>query len=209
MNGIFACVFACVGLIASGIAANAQSNPSPPFSYGSVPTAGQWNSYFAAKQDYLGFTPFSTAGGSLSGELSLHPSTTSISGLNVGIGVAPTSPLDGDLWMTTRGIAYRAGGVTYGPFGGGSSPTNTGSCAINTQVGGNIAGTFHANGACVAGTIILGFATTAPNGWACFATDRTTPADAVNQSASSATSATFGTVTMVASDVVQFSCAAY
>lgn len=90
----------------------------------------------------------------------------------------------------------------------GAVPTPSGSCSVNTQTGGNTAGTFKANGACVAGTVILTFATTAPTGWACQATDQTTPADIMNQTASSGTTATF-TGTMANLDVVVFSCLAY
>lgn len=39
-----------LALLLAPFAAHAQS--SPGLSYGQVPTAGQWNSYFAAKQDY-------------------------------------------------------------------------------------------------------------------------------------------------------------
>lgn len=46
--------FALLLALASG--ANAQS--SPGFVFGDVPTAAQWNSYFAAKVDYAGYTPF-------------------------------------------------------------------------------------------------------------------------------------------------------
>ncbi len=90
----------------------------------------------------------------------------------------------------------------------GSTPTASGSCSVNTQTGGNTAGTFKANGACAAGTVILTFAATAANGWACDAHDQTTTADAMNQTASSTTSVTF-TGSMVSLDVVAFKCAAY
>lgn len=38
----------------------ALAQSSPGLVTGQVPTAAQWNSYFAAKQDYLGFTPLNT-----------------------------------------------------------------------------------------------------------------------------------------------------
>jgi hypothetical protein len=50
----------------------AFSQSSPGLSYGQIPTAGQWNSYFAAKQDYLGFTPFNPSGGTITGNLSVE-----------------------------------------------------------------------------------------------------------------------------------------
>ena len=90
----------------------------------------------------------------------------------------------------------------------GTPPTNSGACAIKTQVGGNTAGTFVSNGGCSASTVILSFATTAPNGWACNASDLTTPADSMKQTASGTTFVTL-TGTMVANDVVAFSCTAF
>ena len=90
-----------------------------------------------------------------------------------------------------------------GTIATGSAPTAMGTCPINTQVGGNTAGTFAANGACASGTVILTFATTAPHGWVCNATDQTTGADTMKQTASSATSCTL-TGTMASADVVGF-----
>ena len=86
----------------------------------------------------------------------------------------------------------------------GSSPANTGTCSINTQLGGPMAGSFKANGACAAGTVIFTF-TAAPNGWSCDAHDLTTTADAINETAYTTTSVTF-TATMAASDLAVFKC---
>lgn len=91
---------------------------------------------------------------------------------------------------------------------GGAAPTPSGACSVNTQTGGNTAGTFKANGACAASTVILTFAQAAPTGWACRANDQTTPGDAMNETASGASSVTF-TGTMVSADVVSFLCQAY
>ena len=55
---------------------------------------------------------------------------------------------------------------------------------------------------------ILTFATTATNGWACEASDLTTRADAVQQTAYTTTTATF-TGTMVSADLVTFHCFAF
>ncbi len=90
----------------------------------------------------------------------------------------------------------------------GTVPTPTGTCAINTQLGGNTAGSFKANGACASGTIILAMWATATNGYACTASDLTTPANAIKQTAYSTTSATFA-ATMAASDLVTFNCVAF
>lgn len=43
--------------LTAAIATTLSGQSSPGLYNGQVPTAGQWNSYFAAKQDYLGFAP--------------------------------------------------------------------------------------------------------------------------------------------------------
>lgn len=88
---------------------------------------------------------------------------------------------------------------------GGSAPAASGTCTINTQVGGNTAGSFKANGACAAGTVILTFSATAPNGYVCDAQDETTSADTVKQTAHGTNSVTF-TATMANADVIVFKC---
>jgi hypothetical protein len=90
----------------------------------------------------------------------------------------------------------------------GSVPTASGTCSVAGQTGGNTAGALTASGACMSGTYILTFANAAPNGWACDASDRTTTADTVKQTASSTTTATF-TATTANNDVVSFKCTAY
>lgn len=93
---------------------------------------------------------------------------------------------------------------TGGLLAGGSAPTNSGTCAINTQVGGATAGSFKANGACSSGTIILSMPTAA-NGWDCGAKNLTTPAT-FNQTAYTTTSVTFSSVTMASGDQATFKC---
>lgn len=94
------------------------------------------------------------------------------------------------------------------PVSNGSAPTASGTCPVNSQVGGNTAGTFAANGACSGGTVILTFAQSAPHGWACNAHDLTTPADGIAITSSTTTTATF-TGTLANSDVTSFECRAY
>lgn len=121
------------------------------------------------------------------------------------------------------GIARNAAGVTEANnatkgtlaefksrsyVGGGSSPTNSGTCAVTSQTGGNTVGSFIASGACAAGTYIFGFGFSAPNGWACDAEDRTTITDTIQQTASTVTNATFKATTASA-DVVSWKCTAY
>lgn len=101
--------------------------------------------------------------------------------------------------------------ATNGTFSGalistGSPPTLTGTCTTASQVGGNTAGSFTAT--CVSQTVIITFATTAPNGWACVVVDQTTPADVLAQSANSTTSCTVSGTT-VALDRVVFMARAY
>ncbi len=106
----------------------ALAQTSPNLTYGQVPTPAQWNSYFAAKQDLLGFPPLNVNGGQMLGPLGLTPSTDANgAGLNVAPGIAPGSPKDGDIWTTTAGIFVRINGVTIGPLiaGNGISCTGT------------------------------------------------------------------------------------
>lgn len=89
---------------------------------------------------------------------------------------------------------------------GGSPPALTGTCTTGSQVGGNTAGAFAAT--CISQTVIITFATTAPNGWVCNANDMTTPADSLKQSAYTTTSCTL-TGTTVALDSITFDARAY
>ncbi|NTJ67508.1 hypothetical protein G6M50_05985 [Agrobacterium rhizogenes] len=84
---------------------------SPNLSYGQVPTAGEWNGYFISKQDDLGYTPLNQAGGSMTGLLNILASSTSLAGINLAPGVAPLSPNNGDLWVTSTGIFAQINGV--------------------------------------------------------------------------------------------------
>lgn len=85
---------------------------SPGLIFGQVPTAPQWNSYFSAKQDLIGFTPVNKAGDVMLGELSTIASTTASTGFHITAGVAPTSPNVGDIWTTSTGLFAYLGGVT-------------------------------------------------------------------------------------------------
>lgn len=115
--------------------------------------------------------------------------------------VGPVVPGDIAAWWQ-NGQVYDGGRVNVST---GTLPVNSGSCAVTTQVGGATAGSFHASGACAGGTYVLTLSTGAPNGWACFASDMTTPADTVKQTASTATTVTF-TATTASADVIVFSC---
>lgn len=99
----------CAGLLIS----SAFSQSSPGLYYGQVPTAGQWNSYFAAKQDVLGYTPVNKAGDTMGGKITLVMAGTSTASANVPPGTAPSSPSSGDVWTTTGGVFWRLGSTTY------------------------------------------------------------------------------------------------
>lgn len=125
---------AFVALIAAALSitapAAAQVTPgltagcsSPPPAYGVVWTASQWIVCLSSLQPFLGYTPLNQAGGTMSGELGLSPSVTTNAPLNFQVGVAPTSPVNGDLWFTSSGLFYRAGGVSIGPLASTTSPT--------------------------------------------------------------------------------------
>lgn len=90
--------------------------------------------------------------------------------------------------------------------------TNNG-CTDQATVGGATAGTFKVGAAVTSCTeiVTMGDTATAPNGWSCTAIDLTTIGDVTNphQTASSTTTATFVSGTVVAGDVLQFSCVGY
>jgi hypothetical protein len=50
------------------------------------------------------------------GKLTTAASDTPQAGFNLPQGVAPTTPVNGDVWMTALGLFYRSGGTTKGPL---------------------------------------------------------------------------------------------
>lgn len=101
------------------LTATALAQSTPNFSYGQVPTAGEWNSAFARKQDYLGFPPLNSNGGSMTGKLYALPPSTGSAGINLGVGTAPGAPVSGDVWITPSGMYYFNGNTVVGPIGSG------------------------------------------------------------------------------------------
>ena len=91
----------------------------------------------------------------------------------------------------------------------GTPPTNSGSCALNTQLGGNTIGTFKASGACASGTYILTFASTAAHGWTCSSNDISTAAGVVRQSDTSTTWAKLTATSVLNTDLIGFACFPY
>lgn len=101
----------------------------------------------------------------------------------------------------------------------GTVPTgNTGTCnTAVTVAGGATAGTWTSTAVCaLGGTIILTGMPTQTTGYSCFMSDRTTNGVTINQSATTATSATFivrslptGSVQASANDIMQYACTGY
>lgn len=137
---------------------SAYAQSSPGLTYGQVPTAGQWNGYFAAKQDVLGYTPLNQAGGTMLGPLKTAAPTNSAAGFSILQGVAPNSPNNGDIWLTSTGLYYRAGNITFGPIGAG---TITGPA---TTTVGNVAKWGNTNGTALVDGGALGTAATQNTG---------------------------------------------
>jgi hypothetical protein len=113
----FALILATSALAAGG--AFAQSSPN--FSRGQVPTAGQWNAAFATKQDRLTFTPLNQAGGTMAGKLQAAPATVNGAGFSLLPGITPTSPSNGDLWVSGGSLFARLGGLTQQFLGSGGT----------------------------------------------------------------------------------------
>lgn len=99
---------------------------------------------------------------------------------------------------------------TAGLISKGTKFTTTG-CSVSATIGGATAGTYTSGttGACPV-VITMNGATglSAPNGWACTASDRTTTANGQQNTASTATTATISGTT-VTGDVISFHCTGY
>lgn len=91
--------------------------------YGKILTEAQWNYCFQQKQDSLGYAALNKGGDTMLGKLVTAPSSNAQAGLALAIGLAPTSPNDGDIWTTSSGLFVRIGGATIGPLGQGA-PTS-------------------------------------------------------------------------------------
>ena len=87
--------------------------------YGAVLTVGQWQACFQAKQNTLGYAPVNRAGDTMTGKLTTFGSSAGSAGFNLPTGTAPSSPTDGDVWITAVGMFAQVNGGTVGPFGTG------------------------------------------------------------------------------------------
>lgn len=78
----------------------------------------------------LGYTPVNKAGDTLTGKLNLPAASTAAASLNVVQGVAPTAPVNGDIWTTSLGVFAQIAGGTQ------QLASTTGSVAsFNTRTG--------------------------------------------------------------------------
>lgn len=114
-----------IGLIAAAVLALASTAATaqtcPPFTYGKVLTAGQWQACFDAKQNALGYTPVNKAGDVMLGRLVFPVPTGSFGNLSLTPGSAPSAPADGDMWITSAGLYAQIAGATVGPMSGSSA----------------------------------------------------------------------------------------
>lgn len=104
--------------------------------------------------------------------------------------------------------------VTGSYLHGGTVPTPSGTCPIDTQVGGNTAGSFQVNqvaGCAAAATVVLTFANAAANGYVCDAHDQNVPGALFNQTARTTNSVTLTVSgsTATDNDVVAFKCSGF
>ncbi len=103
-----------IALCLAAVQAQAQSYCSQ-LVYGAVLTAAQWQNCFQQKQDVLGYVPLNKGGDTMLGVLTLAPPTT-YGSLHFTPGNAPTSPVNGDVWMTAGGLFVQSGDATIGPI---------------------------------------------------------------------------------------------
>lgn len=111
----------------------AQSNPG--LVTGQVPTAAQWNSYFSAKQDALGYIPVNKAGDVMAGKLTTSSSSAIRAGLSILPGTAPANPQNGDVWITPAGMFAEINGQVASLL---SAGIVVGTTAISNGGSGNV-----------------------------------------------------------------------
>lgn len=142
---------------AFGAASPAFAQACPTFQQGVVLTAAQWQACFNAKQNALGYTPVNKAGDSMLGRLvTVAPGTTA--GLNLMPGSTPSTPADGDIWITTSGAFARVNGgtVTLGGTAGITTLALGGTNAALTASNGGIVYSTASAMAILSGTVTAG-----------------------------------------------------
>jgi hypothetical protein len=207
-----------VGLATSGLyAANAADNPtltvtgasgagvgmasggSPFFYVGlpgtyfhvSIPIANSAQSFKLTSRNAYGF--------SVSATDASQGQDTGISRPSTGTILFDTGTIGNGLGTAKAG-AYRVSGTKFTASG----------CTNSATVGGATAGQFTSGttGACTV-TVTMGDSDTATNGWSCWASDQTTPANTYDQKAGGSTTTAVFTGTTVSGDVISFGCMAY
>jgi hypothetical protein len=124
-----------VALLAS--LGNSLAQSTPNLIAGQVPTAAQWNSFFSAKQDALGYAPVNRNGDVMLGKLTTVTPTASIASINLPPGSPPSTPANGDFWTTSAGLYGYINGSTVGPF---ATSVSAGAGGTSGQIQYNSAG---------------------------------------------------------------------
>lgn len=109
--------------------------------------------------------------------------------------------------FTLSGSAPQAGVIASFKVAPAAHYNPVSGCSLASPVGGAWAGSF-ASGTTGTCTVTITPGITAPNGWTCDVHDLTTPADVVNQTASSTTTATISGTT-ISGDVITWKCVAF
>lgn len=76
------------------------------------------------------------SGGAMLGTLSTKASTTLSAGLNLGVGLDPSSPSNGDIWLTSSSVFARIGGITYNLLTG-TVPSLSSVLSVGNSTGSN------------------------------------------------------------------------
>lgn len=106
------------------------------------------------------------------------------------------------------GYAWTSAPTVRAVISGVTAPTDgSGACTASSIVGGSSGGKFVTTTGCSANALKLNLAT-APNGWACTASDNTTPADLLPQTGFTVSQVTF-TGTTVNADVITYQCTGF
>jgi lysophospholipase L1-like esterase len=136
-----------------------------------------------------------------------HPNATGYSFMAIVHAAAINAILDGQSTAPVTTTSF-VGANGYESLG---TKFTTSGCAVSATTGGPTAGSYTSGTAGTCTTVITMNGATglaAPNGWACSASDRTTPTDVIAQTASTTTTATLSGTTS-SGDVIGFSCMGY
>lgn len=109
----------------SGYSAYHWSKKAEVAAGGGVPSWAGYTGVITLAQAQSAIAALPLAGGTLSGRLVLPASTTASAMLQLPHGVAPAAPVNGEVWTTTAGLAYRINGVTRQAYDAASMPTVT------------------------------------------------------------------------------------